>query len=111
MVIVTVGAHHRDDVPAGHGILNGLRIMRRVDHDHLGGITDDPDVVVDFPTAAVEFEVSVGDDPLDTALVRTHSTTTDRSTSPACIWWNASSTPSSPMRSETNFSSGSRPWR
>ncbi len=38
-------------------------------------------------------------------------TTTDRSTSPACILWNASSIASRPMRSETNFSSGSRPCR
>ncbi len=32
--------------------------------------------------------------------------TTERSTLPSCILWNASSMSSSPMRSETNFSSG-----
>ena len=70
-------------------------------------VADEPDVVVDFPTAAVEFEGAVGDDPLNLSAV--HSITTERSTSPACILWNASSMSSRPMRSETNFSSGSRP--
>ncbi len=40
---------------------------------------------------------------------RRHSSTTDRSTSPRCIFPNAASTWSSPMVSDTNFSSGSRP--
>jgi hypothetical protein len=38
-------------------------------------------------------------------------TTTERRTSSVCILWKASSMPSRPMRSETNFSRGSRPWR
>ena len=42
---------------------------------------------------------------------RHHSITTERSTLPSCILWNASSMPSRPMRSETNFSSGNRPCR
>ena len=39
------------------------------------------------------------------------STTTERSTSPRSILWNASSTASRPIVSLTNCSSGSRPWR
>ena len=44
-------------------------------------------------------------------VVGTHRITTERRTSPACILWKASSMSSRPMRSETNFSSGSRPCR
>src|SRR4051794_6893342 len=84
-------------------------VVGRVEHDDLGVVADDPDVVVDFPTAAVEFESAVRDDATDRAAV--HSTTTERSTSPACILWNASSMSSSPMRSDTNFSSGNRPCK
>ena len=109
VVVVAMSAHHGDDVAAGHGILDCLGVVGGVDDDHLGVVADDPDVVVDVPTAAVEREGAVGDDALNTAVH--HSTTTDRSTSPACILWNASSTPSRPMRSETNLSRGRRPWR
>ena len=91
-------------------ITMGPRVVRGVEHHDLRVVADDPDVVVDFPTAAVEFERAVGDDALDRAAVH-FNTTTERSTSPACILWNASSMSSSPMRSETNFSSGSLPCR
>ena len=40
-----------------------------------------------------------------------HSTTTECSTLPWCMVWNAVSTSSRPMRSDTNLSSGSRPCR
>ncbi len=82
--------------------------MGGVEHHDIGIVADEPDVVVDFPTATVEFEGAVGDDSLD---VGHHNTTTERSTLPSCILWNASSMSPSPMRSETNFSSGSRPCR
>ena len=90
VVVVAVGAHHSDDVSAADGLLDSLGIMGGVDDDELRVVSDDPDVVVDFPTAAVQFEGAVGDHPLDAAWV--HHTTTDRSTSPACIFVNACST-------------------
>ncbi len=46
-----------------------------------------------------------------TLLRRAQSTTTERSTSPASIRWNASSTASRPTVSETNRSRSKRPWR
>ena len=63
---------------------------------------------VQMTGAAVERESPLGDDALD-AQRCTHSTTTDRSTSPACMVWKASSTSSILIRSVTNFSSGSLP--
>ena len=109
VVVVAVRADHRDDVAARDRLDDGLGVVRGVEHDDVGVVADQPDVVVDFPAAAVEFERAVGDHALDGAAV--HRITTERRTSPACILWKASSMPSSPMRSETNFSSGSRPCR
>ena len=90
------------------GVDDRRRGVRGVEHHDVGVVADQPDVVVDFPTAAVEFEGAVGDDAVD---VGHQSITTERSTLPSCILWKASSTSSRPMRSETNFSSGSRPCR
>src|SRR5690606_39458933 len=81
--------------------LDRRRVMGGIEHDHLFVVADDPDVVVDIPTAAVEFELAAGDDPLNRPPVHL-STTTDRSTSPRCIFSNAPSTSSSAMRSVTN---------
>ena len=86
----------------------GAAVVGGVEDHDVGVVADQPDVVVDFPTAAVEFEGAVGDDLVDAGH---YNTTTERSTLPSCILWNASSMSSSPMRSETNFSSGSRPCR
>ena len=80
VVVVAVRAHHGDDVPAADGVLDRLGVVRGVDDDHLVVVADDPDVVVDFPTAAVEFEGAVGDDAFDAAAHQ--STTTERRTSP-----------------------------
>ncbi len=110
MVVVAVRADHRDHVAAADGVDDRAGVVRGVENHDLVLVADDPDVVVDFPTAAVEFEGAVGDHTLDRAAVH-FNTTTERSTSPACILWNASSMSSRPMRSETNFSSGSRPCR
>ena len=109
VVVVAVRADHCDDVAAADRRHDRLRVVRRVEDHDFGFVADDPDVVVDFPTAAVEFEGAVGDHAMDRPAV--HNITTDRSTSPACILWNASSISSNAMRSETNFSSGSRPCR
>ena len=118
VIVVAVGAHHRHHVPTADRVLDGLCVVGRVDDDHLGVIPDQPDVVVHLPAAAVECEGPVGHhagDAVPTLGVHrgicVHHTTTERSTSPECILWNASSTPSRGMRSETNFSSGRRPWR
>jgi hypothetical protein len=108
VVVVAVGAdhgYHVASVDSRHDRCRGVRGVK--DHD-VGIVANEPDVVVDFPTAAVEFEGAVGDDALDIAH---HSITTERSTLPSCILWNASSMSSRPMRSDTNFSSGNRPCR
>jgi hypothetical protein len=109
VIVVPVRADHRDHVAARDGIDDRLRGVCGIEYHDVGVVADDPDVVVDIPTAAVEFEGAAGDDALD--RVRHQRITTERSTSPACILWKASSIPSSPMRSVTNFSSGSRPCR
>ena len=108
MVVVTVCAHHRHHISATDGRHDRFRGVRGVEDHDVGIVADDPDVVVDFPTATVEFEGAVGDNTLDG---RHHSITTERSTLPSCILWNASSISPRPMRSETNFSSGNRPCR
>ena len=110
VVVVAVRAHHRHHIATADGHHDRARVVRGVENHDLGVVTDDPDVVVDFPTATVEFERAVGDDAPDRAAVH-FNTTTERSTSPACILWNASSMSPSPMRSDTNFSNGSLPCR
>jgi hypothetical protein len=82
VVVVAVGAHHRDHVAAVHGLDDRRRVVGGVEHHHVGVVADQPDVVVDFPTAAVEFERAVGHHPLD---VHHQSITTERNTSPPCI--------------------------
>src|SRR6185312_1740723 len=142
VVVVAVRADHRHHVPPADGQQDRARVVGGVEHHHLRVVADDPDVVVDFPTAAVEFEHSVGDNALNGSTVHRlllfaraligsvcssrerssdlsplrasahrSNTTTERSTCAAWILWKASSMSSSPMRSETNFSSGSRPCR
>src|SRR6478735_197127 len=110
MVVVAVRAHHRHHMASAYSVDDGTCVVRGVEHHDLGVVADEPDVVVDFPTATVEFEHPVGDDACDRAAVH-FITTTERSTSPACILWKASSMSPSPMRSETNFSNGSLPCR
>src|SRR6202044_24254 len=108
VVVVAVGAHDRHHVATVDGFHNRGRGVGGIKDPHVGVVAHQPDVVVDFPTAAVEFEGAVGDDAFD---VGHHSITTERSTLPSCILWNASSTSPRPIRSETNFSSGNRPCR
>ena len=68
----------------------GVGVVRGVDDDALVVVADQPDVVLDLPGAAVEAEGARRDDLLDRALPRRHelrhSTTTERSTSPRCIF-------------------------
>ncbi len=108
VVVVTVRAHHRHHIAAAHRVDDRARVVGGVDHDDVAIATDQPDVVVDFPTATVEFEGAVRDHAVDAGR---HSTTTERRTSPACILWNAVSISPIPMRSDTNFSNGSLPCR
>jgi hypothetical protein len=62
VVVVPVGAHHRDHIAAADSHDDRARIVGRVEHHDVGVVSDEPDVVVDFPTAAVEFEGAVCDD-------------------------------------------------
>lgn len=108
MIVVAVRAHHRNHVAARDSRQYRFGSVGGVEYHDVRVVADDPDVVVDFPTAAVEFEGSVGHDAIDGGH---YNITTERSTVPSCILWNASSISPSPMRSETNLSSGSRPCR
>ena len=48
----------------------GVGVVGGVDDEHLGVVTDQPDVVLDLPRAAVELEDPGGDDPLDPDAAR-----------------------------------------
>ena len=93
VVVVTVCADHRDHVAAGDSGNDRFGVVCGVNHDHVGVVSDQPHVVVDIPASAVKFESARRDNPFDTNGVAFgvqfgdvgHGTTTDRSTSPACI--------------------------
>src|SRR3954471_9879308 len=106
VVVVRVRTDHRDNLALADSVDDRLRGVRGIDHENLVVVADEPDVVVDVPTAPVETELPRRDNPVD---AHAHSTTTERSTSPRCMVSNASSTWSSLMRSLTNLSSGRRP--
>ena len=57
MVVVAVGADDRVHVAAGDRVDDRLRLVRGVDDHHVAVVTDQPDVVVDVPGAAVEAKV------------------------------------------------------
>jgi hypothetical protein len=103
VVVVAVGAHDGRQPPATEGVEDGPVIVGRVDHDGFVPVADQPHIVLNLEVVAIEAEDPGGDDPVD------HSTTTERSTSPRSILWNASSTASSPMVSDTKPSRLSRP--
>ena len=56
--ITAHGAHRRQVMYLG-------KLMRGVDDEHLGVVTDQPHVVVDLPRATVELEHPGGDNPID----------------------------------------------
>ncbi len=89
VVVVAVHADDCGDVAIAHGFHDRFRVVRRVHYDRF--VADHPHIVVDIPSVAVEFEDAGGDDPID-AQRAAHSTTTDRSTSPLSMVWNACST-------------------
>src|ERR1035441_2833308 len=82
VIVMAVCAHHRHHVAPTDGCHYRLRRVCGVENHDVGVVADQPDVVVDFPTATVEFEGAVGDDALDVAH---HSITTERSTLPSRI--------------------------
>ena len=65
MVVVAVRADHGHHVAAADRHHDGPGVVGGVEDNDLGVVADDPDIVVDFPTAAVEFEGAMGDDSLD----------------------------------------------
>src|SRR5690606_22810008 len=109
VVVVGVGAHDGRQPPLPHRLGDGVGVVGGVDDDRLVVVADDPHVVVDVPGAAVEAELSGGDEPFDAG--GHHSTTTERSTSPRCMRSKAFSTSSSPTVSVTNAARSSRPCR
>src|SRR5947207_2421202 len=98
MVVVAMGEQDGLHLAATDCLRDGLRVVRGVDHDALGVVAHNPDVVVDVPRAAVQGERPRGDDAVnpdtagfeDQGLCR-HSSTTERRTEPECIFSNASS--------------------
>ena len=69
-------------------------VVRGVDHEHFGVVTDEPDVVLDLEVLAVEREDPARRDVIDHEPI----TTTERSTSPRSMRWKASSTLVEPDR-------------
>ena len=70
VVVVTVRADDGHHVASGDGVDDGLRGVRGVEHHRVVLVADDPHVVVDLPTAAVEFERPAGDHAGD--VIGTH---------------------------------------
>src|SRR5581483_10971720 len=64
VVVVTVGAYHGNDVPAADGLGDRLVVVSGVDDHDLVVVTDQPDVVVYLPAAAVKLEDATGHDPV-----------------------------------------------
>ena len=65
VVVVAVCAHHRHHVAPTDGCHDRRRGVRGVEDHDVGIVAEQPDVVVDFPTATVEFEGAMGDDAFD----------------------------------------------
>ena len=97
VVVVGVGADDRLDLALPHDRHDRVHVVRRVDHDALAVVTDDPDVVVDLEGLTVEREGAGDDAVVDPGAARGsgagHRTTTDRSTLcsplPPCIFASA----------------------
>ena len=115
VVVVGVGAHDRLDPPLPDDREDRLDVVGGVDDHALRVVADHPHVVVDVEGLAVEGEGAAGDGVVDAARraggaqCSRHRITTERSTSPWCIFSNAASTSSSPISSDTNASRSSRP--
>ncbi len=107
VVIVRVRAQHRQHPAVTDQPADRLDIVRRVDDHAFPVIADHPCVVVDVEGLTVQRERARRGRVVDAHCHQ--KTTTERSTSPRCIFSNACSTWSSAISSLTNFSSGSRP--
>src|SRR5262245_23415445 len=83
VVVVPVRTHDGSDPTAADRVEYRRRVMGGVDHDHIGVVADQPDVVVDGPGPAVEPKLARRDDPVD-PYAAGHHTTTERSTWPCC---------------------------
>ena len=80
VIVVTVSADDSYNGASIDGGEDGVEFVRRVDHDDLVVITDEPHVVVDIPRAAIEGERSARHQSFNAGLA--HRTTTERRTSP-----------------------------
>ena len=56
VVVVAVGQHDRPHAATMNGVDDRLVVVSGVDHEHLAFVADQPDVVGDFPLAAVQRE-------------------------------------------------------
>ena len=72
VIVVAVRAHHRHHVAAADGLEDRFGGVGGVENHDVGVVADEPDVVVDFPTATVEFEGAVGDHAIDVAHYQHH---------------------------------------
>ena len=109
VVVVAVGQDDGHHAPLAHPGQDGLRVVGRVDDQHLVLVADEPDVVLDLPLAAVESEGAGRDDSLDASGHQ--RTTTERRTPPWCIFSKAASTSVRPIVSDTKPSRSNRPCR
>src|SRR5438094_759022 len=111
VVVVPVGADDGHHGAVVDGLDDRAGLVGGVDDEDLAVVADQPDVVLDVEALPVEGELAAGDDPVDpdvtTSGGRHQRTTTERRTSPRSILWNASSTWSMPIVSDTNPSRSS----
>ena len=130
-VVVTAQKRAEDsqDVPVADDREDRHGFVRGIDDETLVVVTDDPNVVVNLPRAAVELENPGGHDAFDADATRRDGedgmgvghaaylfvsegqsrTTTERSTSPSCILVKAASTSPMPIFSVTKAPRSKRP--
>ena len=129
VVVVAMRAEDSQDVPVADDRQDRHGFVRGIDDETLVVVTDDPDVVVNLPRAAVELEDPGGHDAFDADATRRDGedgmgvghaaylfvsggqsrTTTERSTSPSCILAKAASTSPMPIFSVTKAPRSKRP--
>src|SRR5699024_9098117 len=104
---MAVRQYQSDHATPADGLNDRRGLVSGVNDDDFVVIADDPNIVVHFPTAAIEIECARGNNLVNTCLH--HNSTTERNTSQRSILASASSPSSLPMRSLTNPSRFRRP--
>src|SRR6202011_6062128 len=89
VIVVAVGGDDGSGSADPDGVGDRAVVVGGIDDHHFVVVSDDPDVVLDLEILSIEGEDARGGHLLDHQI-----TTTDRSTSPRSMRWNASSTSS-----------------